>query len=62
MVRTLVLRGEVSVARGDTEEHAVELLELGGVVEDSDGGVLSRGVHLCEDVVGEGLGDPGGKC
>jgi hypothetical protein len=54
---TLVLRGEVSVARGDAEEHAVKLLELLGVVEDGDGGVLGRGMHLSEDLVGEGLSD-----
>lgn len=52
----LELGGEVTVAGGDAEEHGVEGLEVGGVVQN---GVtrLSRSVHLLEDFVGERLRD-----
>jgi hypothetical protein len=55
----LELRREVSVAGRDAKEDAVELLELGGVVEDGHVG-LGWGVHLGEDLIGKGLGDSGG--
>jgi hypothetical protein len=53
------LRGHVSVPSGDTEEDTVVLLELGGVVDGGDAGVLGRSVHLGQDLLGESLGDPG---
>lgn len=53
----LPLRGEVTVAGGDTKEEGIELLELRGVGEDLDVGGLGRGVHLGEDLIGEGLLD-----
>jgi hypothetical protein len=47
----------LTVTCGDTEEDAVECLELGGVFDDRDGGVFSGSVHLVEDVLGQGLSD-----
>jgi hypothetical protein len=46
-----------TVTCGDTEEDAIELLELGGVVQDGDIGRLGGRVHLCEDIIGKGLCD-----
>lgn len=48
---------EVAVAGGDTEEEGIVLLEDGGVGEGGDGAILGRGVHLGEDLLGEGLLD-----
>lgn len=52
----LPLRGEVTVASGNTKENGIELQELLG----SHNGVggFGRSVHLSENVIGEGLGDP----
>ena len=52
----LELGGEVAVAGRDAEEHGIEGLELGGVVQD---GVVRLGgsVHLLENVFGERLRD-----
>lgn len=46
-----------TVTCGNTEEDAIELLELGGVVQDGDISRLGRRVHLCEDIIGKGLCD-----
>lgn len=53
----LPLGGEVAIAGGDTEEHAVVFLELlrGDV---RDGVVFGRGVQHGQDLLGEGFGDP----
>lgn len=55
---SLELGGEVSVTGRDTEEDTVELLEDRGVLKDGDIGSLGAGVHLLEDFLGKGLGDP----
>jgi hypothetical protein len=47
---------EVSVTGGDAEQDTIKGLELGGVVEDRVAG-LGWSVHLCENIVCEGLGD-----
>lgn len=52
----LPLGGEVAVAGGNAEEHAIVLLELGGR-DFGDGGVLGRGVHLGEDFFRKGFFD-----
>lgn len=51
---------EVAVSGGDAEEEAIVLLEDRRVLNDGDVGGLGRGVHLGEDLVGEGLGDSNG--
>ena len=52
----LPLGGEVTETGGDTEEEGV----IGGEDLGGDDGVcwFCRGVHLGEDLGGEGLGDP----
>lgn len=54
----LELGGHVAVTGGDTKDKAVELGEVGGG-DDGVGG-LGRRVHEGEDLVGEGLCNPGG--
>ena len=51
----LPLSGEVAVTGGDAHEEGVVFHEDGGVAEDGDVGVLGRGVHLGEDLLGERL-------
>jgi hypothetical protein len=53
----LPLSREVTESGGDTEEDTVVLLELLGVLEGGDAGVLGRSVHLGQDLLGESLGD-----
>lgn len=55
---SLPLGGEVTVAGGDTEEESIVFGEVFRVSQHGDGGGLGRGVHLGQDLVGEGLGDP----
>lgn len=54
---SLPLRREVAVARRDTEEVGIVLLQGGRVIEGRDAAVLGRSVHLGQDLIGEGLGD-----
>lgn len=55
----LPLRGEVTVASGDTEEDAIVGEEL---VRGHNGvGGLGGSVHLGQDIIGERLGDPMGN-
>lgn len=56
-VAYLPLGREVSVTGRDTEEEAVVLEELLGVVEGRDVGILGGSVHLGQDFLGESLGD-----
>ena len=52
----LPLGREVTVASGDTEDEPVE---LGEVLRGKDGVVgLGGGVHLVEDLLRQGLGNP----
>ena len=52
----LPLSGEVTVTGGDTEQDGIVLQKVVGL---SNGVVgLGRGVHLGQDLLGEGLGDP----
>jgi hypothetical protein len=64
LLATLVEKGlplgrEVSVTSGDAKEKAVVLLEGGRVGDGLDVGGLGGGVHLGEDLLGEGLFNPG---
>lgn len=52
----LPLRGEVTVASGDTEQDRVVLEQV--VRLDNGVARLGGGVHLDQNIVGEGLGDP----
>ena len=54
---SLPLGGEVTVAGGDTEEESIVFGEVGRIFQHGDVG-LGRSVHLGQDLVGEGLGDP----
>ena len=56
----LDLRRKVSVASGNAEQNAVELLDLRGIVEDGDVGGLGGSVHLSEHFLREGLCDSRG--
>lgn len=53
----LPLGREVAVTGGDAEQEAVILEELLGVLEHGHVGGLGGGVHLVEDILGQGLGD-----
>lgn len=53
----LPLGREVSVTGRDTEQEAVVLEELLGVVEGRDVGILGGSVHLGQDILRERLGD-----
>lgn len=53
----LPLGGEVAVTGGDTEQEGIVLEEGGGVGQDGDVRRLGRGVHLGQDLLGEGLRD-----
>lgn len=55
---SLPLGGEVTVAGRDTEEESIVFGEVDWVTQNGDGGGLGRGVHLGQDIVGEGLSDP----
>ena len=56
---SLPLGGEVAVAGWDAEQEGVIFLESGGV-DRWNRRVLWGGVHLREDVLGEGFRDPKG--
>lgn len=54
----LPLGGEVSVPGGDTDQEGIVLGQLGWVVEDGDVRWLGGSVHLGQDFLREGLGNP----
>ena len=53
----LPLGGKVAVTGGDAEQEGIVLEEGGGVGQDGDVRGLGRGVHLGQDLIGEGLRD-----